>query len=281
MKNFQPPVLTPPLGMSEPLLVTTSTQKHPAQIARAEALAERFGVPYVPRRCSASRMRRDYNLELVYIVRSDREEVQGLNHSLFSHPGMFSLKRKDGLTHPLLRAIHPEGDPPLETVLDATFGMGGDAFHIAGLLKPEKLIGVERSPILHALLEEGIPRLAQQGRRWSRGASSIELHCEHALTFLSRLEASSVDVVYLDPMFEVPSAGNGTFYMLRKLAIHEVPSQALLDQAFRVARRRVVWKLPAAVQPPAQLQAPGPGWNKRVRGGAVDYSIIERNASHS
>jgi hypothetical protein len=254
------------------MVVTTSARPTLEQEQRAQLVAQRLGAPYQPRDRTVQRMRRELGLELAYIVRRDREEVQDPDHQLFLHPGMFYLKRKDGLEHPLLRALSPDGSSP-DVVVDATLGMGGDAIHVANLLAPRRLIGLEQSPALYSLLEAGLPRLAAQGRGWSRGAARIEARGGDARHLLAQMEPDSAEAVYLDPMFETPLQSSPGFTLLRRLAVADPLDEALLAVACRVARARVVLKLPGQALPPVSL--PGQPWNRRVRGRAVDYAVIE------
>ncbi|MCA9517022.1 MAG: class I SAM-dependent methyltransferase [Myxococcales bacterium] len=255
------------------LLVTTAPDAPAALIARARVIAKRCGALFSPRRASVTRLLRDTGRVHAYIVGRERDELRGGDEILWVHPGLFYLKREAGATHPLLRALAPEGEPPPRAIVDATLGLAGDAIHVASALGA-RVIGCEASPVLASLLEEGLPRLAKGGRGWSEGAARVELRAGDALATLSGLEEGAVDAVYLDPMFEAPLAAQAGFDLLRAYAVHAPVDAALLAEAWRVAARRVVLKLPGMAAPPEG--APGPGWTRRVRGQAVDYAILER-----
>lgn len=76
-------------------------------------------------------------------------------------------------------------------VLDATCGMGKDSFllHQAGF----QVTAVERHPVTHALLCDGI-------QRWAKATNSdpFKLHWDRAETWIAQ---GGFDVIYLDPMF--------------------------------------------------------------------------------
>lgn len=261
-------------GESAPaeLLVTTAPRPDAALEARAQALSARFGATYAPRQGSVAGLLRDHGRAHAYIVGREREELRGGGEVLYIHPGLFYLKRVTGPSHPLLRALHPDGEAPLGALVDGTLGLAGDAIHAASALGV-RVIGCEASPVLAALLEEGLPRLARAGRGWSPGAARVELRREDALTTLRGLADDAVDVVYLDPMFEEPLRASAGFELVRRYAVHAPLSEALLAEAWRVAARRVVVKVAGKAPPPPF--APGPGWTRRVRGQAVDYEVIE------
>ncbi len=257
--------------------VTTSPKPIATQEKRARILASRFAVDYIPRqRDSLTRLRGIAGVEMVYSVRRDREEVQASEkRRLFVHPGLFFLKRASGRDHPLLNAISPPDESPIDTVVDATLGLAGDALHLAGSLPELRVIGFEESPVIHALLEEGLPRLAATpGRGLSQAARKIEAYFGDSLTLLEGMETASADVVFFDPMFESPRAGSGTFPIFRRFAVHRSLSEEHLREAERVARKRVVLKVPAGTDPPKGL-TPSQFWSGCVHGDALDYWIAE------
>ena len=254
------------------LLVTTTPDPPATLVARARAVAVACAVRYVPRDGSVARMCRLAGSDVAYVVRRTREELRRGEESLHVHPGLFYLKREAGPSHPLVRALAPPGGAPLARIVDATLGLAGDALFVATQLRVD-LLGIEASPVLAALLAEGLPRLARDGGAWSTGAARIRLRQGDALEVLRGLPDASADAVYLDPMFETPLGAQAGFALLRAFAQDAPLSAELVAEAWRVAARRVVLKLPGTGAPPGF--AAGPGWNRRVRGQAVDYLVIE------
>ncbi len=159
-------------------------------------------------------------------------------HRCFVQEGLLTSKLTDGRAHPFLRAVLG-ADEGVDSVMDGTLGLANDALHIATVLECS-VRGIEGSPMLHALLEEGLPRLAVTG--WP-GAARISLEHALALDVLRACADDSVDVVSLDPMMSRPKKSAPSFSLLRDFALHERASRELLHEAARVARRRVVLKL--------------------------------------
>jgi 16S rRNA (guanine1516-N2)-methyltransferase len=84
-------------------------------------------------------------------------------------------------------------------VFDATAGLGGDAFVLASL--GAAVIMQERNPVVHALLSDGLARLALDARADLQGVVS-RLHLR-AQQGDSTQAMPGADVIYLDPMFPV------------------------------------------------------------------------------
>ncbi|MEM6459766.1 MAG: class I SAM-dependent methyltransferase [Planctomycetota bacterium] len=145
-------------------------------------------------------------------------------------------------------------EPPLR-VLDATAGLGEDAWLLAAA--GCRVVAVERQPVVHALLADGLRRAA--------GAAS---EVAERVTLLPPADAAAVladppgafDAVLLDPMF--PGADRRRtlerkpLRVLRLLCGDDADADALLPAALATARWRVVVKRPRhapplAGQPPA------------------------------
>jgi len=256
-----------------PMVVTVRKKASAGLVARGRSVARDLGVPFEERRgLSLSRLRRECGAELLYVLKDGRDEVTDGDEQLFVHPGLFYLKVLDGVDHPLVRAVSPAQGQAVSRIVDATMGLASDALHMACVLEAE-VVGIEVSPVLGALLEEGLARLASGGK-WAGGASRVELRKGGAVDHLSAMGDGAADVVYLDPMFEAPRGRTPAYGLFRSLAIKDALSPELVAQAVRVAARRVVLKVPGGAPAPS-VEVPAPGWNRRVRGQAVDHLVIE------
>ncbi|MGI9283493.1 MAG: class I SAM-dependent methyltransferase [Endozoicomonas sp.] len=131
-------------------------------------------------------------------------------------------------------------------VLDATGGLGRDAFVLASL--GCQVTVIERSPIIAALLEDGIRR-AMEDSEVSDIAVRMQLikdDSRHAME--SCLAAGEqFDVVYLDPMFphkEKSAEVKKEMKVFQALLSGDPDADELLEPALEVARYRVVVKRP-------------------------------------
>lgn len=266
-----------PWGTRAPvnLVVTTCYKPTPGIEGEARAVAEVCGVVYSARR-SVATLEASSSASgpvFLYVVGRARHEIRVRDDVLFVHPGLYQLKRMAGREHPLLRALSPHVTSELHTVFDGTLGLAADAVHVAGLLGV-KVVGIESSPILASLTRDGLRRMASQTRKWAAGAGRVQVEIGDALEALRGQATDAMSAVYLDPMFSKPAGAHQSFGVLRALADHKPLTEDLLIEAQRVAQRRVVLKIPGASAVPDVSPGP-PGWNRRVRGGAVDYLVCE------
>lgn len=138
-------------------------------------------------------------------------------------------------------------------VLDATAGLGRDAFVLAGL--GCKLTLMERMPVVAALLDDGIERA-----KLNADVSEIAQHMQlvHGSSIEDMTLADQVDVVYLDPMYphrEKSAAVKKEMRVFQSLVGEDLDADALLAPALALAKYRVVVKRPNYA-PPLNNQKP-------------------------
>ena len=221
--------------------VTTGKRPTAAHGQRAQILAERFAVPLLPRQSLAT-LREVSAVDVLYVVGASREELVSADGSCHVQPGLLPAKLSQGERHPFVRALRGDGDDVPAVIVDATLGLANDALHAAAATGA-RVVGVEKNPVLHALLEEGLARMARSSESWAEAAARIELVHGDAAEVLESLPPGSVDVVVLDPMMSRPRRAAPSFQLLRAFA-HSAPAEPrLLAAAARAAGRRVILKL--------------------------------------
>lgn len=130
------------------------------------------------------------------------------------------------------------------TVVDATAGLGRDAFVLASLGCQVTML--ERHPVVAALLADGLQRAQQDAEigEWMRDRMS--LRAGSALENLQLL-GFTPDVVYLDPMFphrQKSALVKKEMRVFQSLVGPDLDADALLPAALAVAGKRVVVKRP-------------------------------------
>jgi len=130
-------------------------------------------------------------------------------------------------------------------VLDATAGLGRDAFVLASLGCQVQMI--ERNKILAALLQDGLQRAAAQPDT-AEIIQRMRLLEGDACHLMQCWQGTPPQVIYLDPMFpgqKTSAAVKKDLNLLRLLLEHdEQDDSALLKAALRLASHRVVVKRP-------------------------------------
>lgn len=155
----------------------------------------------------------------------------------------------EGRKQPLARAVGlKHGANP--TVLDATGGLGRDAFVLATLGCTVHL--VERSPVVAALLRNGLQR-AHADTATAPIAARMTLVNADARSYLPTLsEAQRPDVIYLDPMYphrDKSALVKKEMRVLRTLLGDDDDAADVLSAARCSARQRVVVKRPGRALP--------------------------------
>lgn len=129
-------------------------------------------------------------------------------------------------------------------VLDATAGLGKDSFVLATLGCEMTLI--ERSPIIHALLADGLARAADEPEVEDICAR-MQLQFANAVEWLKAEDRPKPQVVYLDPMFphsEKSALVKKEMRVFRDIVGDDLDAAALLEAALQAATARVVVKRP-------------------------------------
>jgi len=129
-------------------------------------------------------------------------------------------------------------------VLDATAGLGRDAFVLATLGCRVEM--VERQPLIAALLEDGLRRGALDAGV-APIVAQMRLHCADAIELMQRWVGDSPQVIYLDPMFphrDKSALVKKEMRLFRPLVGADPDAPALLEAALALASHRVVVKRP-------------------------------------
>ena len=132
-------------------------------------------------------------------------------------------------------------------VVDATAGLGRDAFLLASLGADVTLI--ERSPDMHRLLEEGLARARKVGVDMAEAINRMTLLHGDARDLLPTL---SPEVVLVDPMHpprKKTALVKNEMRLIREIVGTDEDSVELMKVALATASRRVVLKWPQRAEP--------------------------------
>ncbi len=154
-----------------------------------------------------------------------------------------------GRGQPIAKAVGLKGGAA-PSVWDVTAGLGRDAFVLASLGCEVTL--VERSPVVAALLEDGLKR-ARNDAEAGAVVARMRLLRGDAAELLAALEPDArPDVVYLDPMYphrRKSALVKKEMRLFRELVGEDLDADRLLPPALAAARQRVVVKRPDYAEP--------------------------------
>ncbi|MTB46836.1 16S rRNA (guanine(1516)-N(2))-methyltransferase RsmJ [Providencia sp. wls1950] len=144
----------------------------------------------------------------------------------------------------------------LPDVIDATAGLGRDAFVLAALGCKVRML--ERHPVVAALLDDGLQRGYQDPEigEWLQSRMSL-IHASSITTLAEITEAP--DVIYLDPMYphrQKSALVKKEMRVFQSLVGADDDADSLLAPAIALAKRRVVVKRPDYAEPLAGQKAP-------------------------
>lgn len=190
----------------------------------------------------------DATFDLLLVVRADRLELcetgPGAPGPVYADfAGQSPTIGKGGRRQPIARAVGLADGKP--SVVDATAGLGRDAFLLASL--GCRVTAIERSQVVAALLRDGLRRASAVPVLEEIVSDRLQLITGDARDVLTGMQGNDApDVVYLDPMFPINRKASALvkkeMRLFRKLVGDDGDAGELLNVARKTARHRVVVK---------------------------------------
>ncbi len=228
------------------LISVSSTINSTTILQKAAELAVKLNLPFIS---SIEQRSSEFilaytlqGLQLMHMPLGSEKSVCLLFVDFVQGKNGFRLAQNCTSKQPIARAagLKPGFRP---TILDGTAGLGTDAFVLASL--ECNVTMCERSPVIGALLEDGLYRAAKE-KKLAGIIKRIELVLADTQEFLQN-RRETFHTVYLDPMYphRSKSALNKlTLRVIRSLAGDDEDGAALLKSAMEKAENRVVVKRP-------------------------------------
>ena len=226
-------------------IVTTAGRPDELSMQLANAACEALDAVFQPRKKrSVKKMAELFDAQVI-VAGKNRYElyVKGAEAPFFFHPNSaaFRLKRvARGESDPLLDAAKLEvGD----SFLDCTLGMGADAMLAAFTVGAKgRVIGLEANREVAFIVKNGMATYDTTELPLTACMRQIEVVQQDALSYLRSQPDNHFDVVYMDPMFEEVIEESTNFEALREAGSHIALSLEWVQEAKRVAKKRVVLK---------------------------------------
>lgn len=256
-------------------VVTTSTKGEVEKEAEAKIVAERLGARYVARNKMGMRaLKETYGVDTVVLVTRDGIEADTERGRCFFHLSMAQLRTQNIERGTCDHMVEAMGLIEGMSVLDCTMGLASDAIvasYVVG--KQGRVVGVEKSPVVHLVVASGIASFESEELRLTEAVKRVETVNSDALDYLKEQADGAFDVVYFDPMFRTPLYTSANFKPMRSIVEDGALSLAMVKEARRVAKVRVVMKETANCAEFARL-----GFEKRYGGkySRIQYGVIEK-----
>ena len=177
----------------------------------------------------------------------------------------------------LLKAVGLDKYPMPLTVLDATAGLGTDAYIMAAMGCQVTML--EKSAIMAVLLNDGLKRGMSSGDIALKShLQRMSLHFTDVYNYLNESEGpgNKADVIYLDPMFPVrekTAKVKKDMALMQQLLPVNDDVENMLETALRHAGKRVVLKRPGKANPKTLKQA-SPRPEFQVPGKACHFQVF-------
>ena len=218
---------------------------------RCKLIAKKWQLNYIGDSASASKHGQlefllKLNQQILELIKLDEPKLGGIKVDFVEGATAHRRKFGGGRGQDIAKAIGlKHGFTP--HILDATAGLGRDAFVLASL--DCKVTLMERMPVVAALLNDGLER-AKLNQEVSEIANRMTL--VNASSIENMNLAQQVDVVYLDPMYphrEKSAAVKKEMRVFQSLVGEDLDADALLAPAMALAKYRVVVKRPSYAPP--------------------------------
>ncbi len=243
-------------------IIVTGNDANPALDAQAKVLAQQLGVDFITESAAEA--------ELVLAYGEDGLELRDMRDrrtlpvcidftKIDVRPHSANLSRRQ----PLARAMGKKN----KTIIDATAGLGQDAFLLAAI--GFQVSAIERNAVLAALLQDALSRAQKDSTVEGAVAGRLSFIYGDARKIVPEL--APADVIYLDPMFPAKRSKSALarkeMRILRDLVGEDADAGQLFEMARACARNRVVVKRPQYAEP----LIPGPDF--ALSGKLVRYDV--------
>ncbi len=258
------------------MIITTSYLANTLLVHQARKLAKQLHGSYIERgkRSIQQLMAYYHTYEIVVVEQKHTKYYQTDElHPFFFHPNMAilrinRLKQGDNDVMAQIAGLK-QGD----TFLDCTMGMASDALVAASIVGDTgKVLAFESEPLLTVLVKDGLKKGWDKDIDIDRAMKRIEVQNIDHMEGLRMLPDHSFDVVYFDPMFRQGIKKSSPFKPIRTLANKRHIMIESINEAKRVAKRKVILKENRLSSEFERL-----GFYQIPRSSTVTYGVIDVN----
>ncbi len=226
----------------------SSSEENPVSWNKVSDLAELLEIDTV-----SPTDQEKYNLLLLYtekglqiqLKQNNTKSAATLYVDFLSDALTYRRQHGGGIKQSLARAVGIKpGIRP--TIIDATAGLGKDSFLLASL--GCKVTMIERSPLLAAILHDGLERALNSLELHPEIKNKLALlHGDASAIIAKDLSKQRADTIYLDPMYphgRKSALNRLEMRVIRELVGDDTDATVLFQTALQYAKKRVVVKRP-------------------------------------
>lgn len=228
------------------MIITTSYNPNIDIIEKTKAFSIEIGVNYTARdKKSLEKIMFEQNTEEIVVVEMERVKYfkKGIKQPFFFHPSIAVLRinrLKQGDNDLMVQLANLK---PGDSFLDCTLGMATDSLVASYIVGPEgRVVGLESQPIIAILTKAGLIKGWHLDHDIDAAMKRIEIEMICHYEYLKALPDNSFDIIYFDPMFRYGVTKSVPFNPIRSLANPSPITQKTIEEAKRVARRKVILK---------------------------------------
>ncbi len=227
-------------------IVTVQRRAKPQAVEDALKLSKKLSLKFVERKdASVESLLKAFGKNVLVVFNDGSLTLFTLKgNRLFFHPGLFKIRLIQYLRGEPEWFSRASGIKEGDSVLDCNLGLAQDAL-LAAFITKRKVIGLEVDPIIAEIVRRGLKSYRPKGKLKlaEKAFKLIEVLNKDNSSFLFSAKENSFDVVYFSPMFIKPKFRCDVMTPFREVAFKGFPDEKTIEQAVRVARKRVVIKI--------------------------------------
>lgn len=225
--------------------ITTCLRPDESLKIRAKHISDTLNLPFIERRKTSVQNLQKQTRTPILVVGKERLELFPLDSEepLFFHPSssLFRMKRLDRLEKDSF--IEISGLSTGDALLDCTLGLASDSLVAAYWVgSAGKVVGLEANPLLAYIVNEGLQCWPTDYPPLQSAMNKVQVMNFSYEDYLRQLPDHSYDCVYFDPMFEHSIEESEVMRNWGEIAKYSHLNKEVIEEAKRVAKKRVVLK---------------------------------------
>lgn len=217
------------------MIITTSSRSTAALEREALAISDELQIPFIARHKRSLSSLQDLYGDIL-LVTKERLKLEYTSGRVFTfHPDTAMLRIK-APRDPLIELIGSEK----QSVLDTTMGLASDSLVMS--FAGHQVTAIESQPIIHYIVARGLQTFDTGNPAINTAMRSIHPLCRESLAYLKTMPDNAYDIIYCDPMFTQEITESENLSGLKPLANTTPLTEEFVQEAKRVARRKVILK---------------------------------------